>query len=343
MHSPKLNSADAAAFVTNLYRGVLRREPDAPSLTHYVDALLRGSSPAALLQEFVMCEEFRQQTSVPMFCPPGHFYSPIVDPAEAEPHLAAIEAAPLPEQLPGLAISRAEMVTTWNNLLPYLSDIPFPNEQQPGFRFWFDNPAYSWGDASILHAMLRHTRPRRLIEVGSGWSSACTIDTVERYLDNTCELTFIEPYPDLLKSLAGSAIEQFRIIESPLQRVAMEVFEELEAGDILFIDSTHVLRTGSDVCFALFELLPRVQPGVIVHFHDIFWPFEYPRQWVIDENRSWNELYALRAFLYENRDWKVEMFLDYFGRFERSLIEATYPVFLRNTGGALWLRRRQDD
>lgn len=339
MFSPKPDFAETAAFVTNLFRGVLRREPDPSALAHYVDALRGGCSPASVVQELVTCEEFRQKTSVTLFCPPGHFYSPIVDPVEAERHLAAIEAAPAPERLPGIAISRSEMVATWNTLLPYLRTIPFPDEQEPGFRFWFDNPAYSWGDASILHAMLRHSRPRRLIEVGSGWSSACTIDTVERYLGNTVEMTFIEPYPDLLKSLAGNAAERVRIIESPLQRAPLSLFEELEADDILFIDSTHVLRTGSDVCFALFEILPRIRSGVIVHIHDMFWPFEYPRPWVIGENRSWNELYAMRAFLYENQKWKVEMFLDYFARFERPLIEATYPALLKNPGGALWLRR----
>ncbi len=156
---------------------------------------------------------------------------------------------------------------------------------------------------------------------------------------DTCELTFIEPYPNLLKSLAGDAAERVAHHREPTAARTPSLFEKLEAGDILFINSTHVLRTGSDVCFALFEVLPRIQPGVIVHFHDMFWPFEYPRPWVIGENRSWNELYAMRAFLYENNNWKVEIFLDYFARFERPLIEATYPAYLRNTGGALWLRR----
>ena len=94
----------------------------------------------------------------------------------------------------------------------------------------------------------------------------------------------------------------------------MSVFDELNEGDILFIDSTHVLRTGSDVCFELFEVLPRLAPGVLVHFHDIFWPFEYPRAWVVDENRSWNELYAIRAFLMNNSDWHIIFFNHYFAK-----------------------------
>lgn len=191
----------------------------------------------------------------------------------------------------------------------------------------------------MLYAILRHQRPRRVIEIGSGWSSACTLDTVEQYLQGNCELTFIDPHPELLFGLIGGAATQIRILKSPVQKVPLSIFNELRAGDILFIDSTHVLRTGGDVCFELFEILPRLAVGVLVHFHDMFWPFEYPRSWVIDENRSWNELYAVRAFLSYNAEWQIIMFNDYLAKLERPLIEKTYPEFMRNSGGALWLRR----
>jgi len=94
------------------------------------------------------------------------------------------------------------------------------------------------------------------------------------------------------------------------------------------------------VCFELFEILPRLSSGVLVHFHDMFWPFEYPRTWVVDENRSWNELYGVRALLTDNDAWRVLLFNDYLARLERPMIESTYPQFLRNSGGALWLMRR---
>ena len=113
----------------------------------------------------------------------------------------------------------------------------------------------------------------------------------------------------------------------------------LEKATYCSVDSTHVLRTGSDVCFELFEILPRLAPGALVHFHDMFWPFEYPRSWAVDENRSWNELYAVRAFLTNNEQWEVVFFNDYFAKLETKRIEDTYPNFLRNSGGALWLRR----
>jgi Methyltransferase domain len=153
-------------------------------------------------------------------------------------------------------------------------------------------------------------------------------------------LTFIEPYPKLLHELLGETTAQVRILEARVQDVPLEIFDDLAAGDVLFIDSTHILRTGSDVCHELFEILPRLAPGVLVHIHDMFWPFEYPRTWVVEENRSWNELQAVRAFLTGNADWEVIWFSDYMTQLERPLLETTCPRVLRNSGGALWLRRR---
>ena len=187
---------------------------------------------------------------------------------------------------------------------------------------------------------IRRYAPRKLIEIGSGWSSICSIDTIERY-GISSGVICIDPYPELLKQLLGKTKLQLQleVVGVPVQMAPLSVFEALGKDDILFIDLTHVLRTGSDVCFELFEILPRLAPGVLVHFHDMFWPFEYPRSWAVEENRSWNELYAVRAFLTDNEQWEVVFFNDYFAKLERKLIEDTYPNFLRNSGGALWLRR----
>jgi hypothetical protein len=275
----------------------------------------------------------------PLYVPPGHFFSPIADPVEADRHIAGLEAKPIPFSLSGIRIDREKMTQNWNTLLPFLDNIPFSQLIEPGFRYAFENPSYSWGDGSILYAMLRSHQPRRVIEVGSGWSSACSLDTADRYFQNECEFTFVDPYPQLLKSLMGPLTKNVRVIEMPIQQVSLSAFEALEAGDVLFLDSTHVLRTGSDVCFELFEVLPRLASGVLVHFHDMFWPFEYPRLWAVNENRSWNELYAVRALLTNNDDWEIIFFNDYFAKTERQLIASSYPAFLRNSGGALWLQR----
>ena len=114
---------EAQRFVSALYRGVLRREPDEHGSTHYVNAIMAGRSHASIIEEFIGCEEFRNQTAVKLFAPPGHFYSPIVDPIEADRHLASKEVDPVPEGLPGIALDRADMIRAWRALLPFLASI----------------------------------------------------------------------------------------------------------------------------------------------------------------------------------------------------------------------------
>ena len=278
------------------------------------------------------------RNNVRMFVTPGHFYSPIANPAECDRHIAKIDAAGVSDDLPGISLTRTDMIETWHALLPFLKSNPFTATRVAKYRYAFDNPFYSWGDGSVLHAMLRRYRPKRIIEIGCGWSSACMLDTIEHYLDGNCSITFIDPYPATLRYLMGTSTAQ--ILEKSVQDVAVEIFSALAAGDVLFIDSSHVLRTGSDVCFELFEILPRLSAGVLVHFHDMFWPFEYPRAWAVHENRSWNELYAVRAFLTDNTRWRILFFNDYLAKLERSLVETTFPDFLRNSGGSLWIQRQ---
>jgi Methyltransferase domain/Domain of unknown function (DUF4214) len=330
---------EAQRFVHALYRGMLRREPDPAAAEYYVDAILHGQGHAAVAEAFLNCEEFKTNNSVKLFVPPGHFYSPITDPIEIERYLKSKYSGLVPDHLPGISLDRAEMICTWKNLLPFLETIPFSGPKVAQFRYHFENPAYSWGDGSILHAMLRLYRPKRLIEIGSGWSSACIVDTIENYLESACDVTFVDPFPELLRAVIGDSKLNFRVLEIPIQQVPQAVFDILDSGDMLFVDSTHVLRTGSDVCFELFDILPRLARGVLVHFHDIFWPFEYPRQWLIEENRSWNEIYAVRAFLSHNDAWRITFFNDYMAKCEAHMIESTYPQFMLNSGGALWLQR----
>lgn len=275
----------------------------------------------------------------PLFIEPGHYYSPVVDPAAAAAALDSLARGPAPRTLPDVYIDRAAMIRLWRGLLPDLRDAPFPRRKSEGFAFYFDNPAYSWGDALMYYAFLRRWRPRRVIEVGAGYSSALLLDTLARDWPDGCEVTFVDPHPQVIRELFGSALDESRLIASSVQDCPVEVFTALEAGDFLFIDSTHVLKTGSDVCHELFRILPALAPGVIVHFHDMFWPFEYPRAWVVDDNRSWNELYAIRAFLNGNAGYEVLMFNDYLAKTERPLVAETCPRFLWNPGGALWLRK----
>src|SRR5262249_53737535 len=148
-----------------------------------------------------------------------------------------------------------------------------------------------------------------------------------------------EPYPQRLRELMQeSDRERVEILELKVQDVPLTFFDRLQAGDFLFIDSTHVVKVGGDVNYLYFEVLPRLRPGVHVHIHDIFFPFEYPRVWV-EEGRIWSEAYLLRAFLLHNEAFEVQFFNTFLERRHRALFERHFPLFLRNPGGSIWLRR----
>lgn len=327
------------AFITLLYQSLLHRAPEAGAVAGWVEAIQSGTSLAEITTVFLTCEEFQrlQTAQHRLFVPPGHFYSPVVD---AHAVISMFDRNTACRSVPGIHLAESEQVEKWHALLPYLKSVPFSDAQKDGFRYRFDNPTFGIGDASIYCAMLQLHRPRKLVEVGSGFSSACALDTIEHCLDHHVDVTLIEPYPELLNSLMTDADRQrTTVISQGVQDVNLDVFSALEDGDFLFIDSTHVLKTGSDVHCELFEVLPALKPGVIIHIHDIFWPFEYPRAWVVDENRSWNELYALRAFLTNNANYHIEFFNDYFAQNFRPTIAQDCPSLLGNPGGSLWLRK----
>lgn len=271
--------------------------------------------------------------------PPGHFYSPIVDPAELATHRAVVFDRQAP--LPGIDLRRTEQLAMVDRLARHYRDLPFQEHRTAGLRYHYENGAFGHGDAIILGCMLAELRPARVLEFGSGHSSCATLDVAERLLGGNLDCTFVDPFPQLLRSLSGRLDpDRHRIVESRAQDVDLALVDALAPGDFLFIDSTHVSKAGSDVNFHLFTVLPRLSPGVYVHFHDIFYPFEYPEAWFFEENRSWNELYLLRAFLMDNPGYEIVVFNNYLGREHAALMAAKMPLFMRNAGGSLWLRKR---
>jgi len=271
------------------------------------------------------------------FAGPGHFYSPIprLDDVLADADRLFVR----PDAIPGIDtnddVQRRHIV----EIADLLSGEDLPVMPTPEWRYYAHNFAFGIGDAMILHGMLRRCRPTRIVEIGSGYSSALMLDTIERHLPST-QVTFVEPYSDLLRSLLREGDEQrCTIIEARAQDVDAALVRDLGPGDLLFIDSTHVVRTGSDVCRIVLDLLPQVRPGVIVHIHDMFWPFELPRGWV-EEGRQWAECYLVRAMLMDNPTWEILLYNDYVGVRETELLQQVLPRFLGNPGGSLWLRRR---
>ena len=276
--------------------------------------------------------------SKPAF-PPGHFYSPVVDPGEVD---AARVWPPRPEIL-GIDFNDAAHLRVLEHDFPrFHSEYDYPDggSETPALETFFtNNSQFSWLDSRALFVLLRASPPGRIIEVGSGFSSLLMADINRRWLGGAVELCCIEPYPRpfLHNRIPGLT----RLVESRVQEVPLAEFARLQAGDVLFIDSSHVAKTGSDVNFLFFEVLPRLAAGVRVHLHDIFLPHDYPQDWVLRENRSWNEQYLLRALLMHTDAFEVLFGCSYaFWRFPTQVAAAlAHPDGAAYGGGSFWMRR----
>jgi len=268
------------------------------------------------------------------FAPTGHFYS-------AVPSAETRSLFQFPNQnittLPGLDLNAEEQVRLLHQFKEFYREDVFSDHQREGFRYYFINDFYSYSDAIVLQSMIRCFKPKRYIEVGSGYSSACVLDTLES-TDGDCNCTFIEPYPGVLNGLLSGSEKNVEVLESGVQSVDLSLFKDLQGNDMLFIDSTHVSKLGSDVNYLIHQVLPILNPGVLVHFHDIIWPFEYPKDW-FEEGRAWNETYMLRAFLQFNSAFKIIFFCTYLHVHEREWIKENMPKMCLNPGGNIWLRK----
>lgn len=266
----------------------------------------------------------------------GHYHSPI--PSE-EDVLEYVKMRKFNSELMGIELNEQNQNELLNDFIRFYKDLPFPEKQSLGRRYYYDNSWYSYSDAIFLYGFLRKYMPMRIIEVGSGFSSAVMLDTIDSCYPQRPEITFIEPHPDRLMNLFGADDkQQVRLIEKRIQDVPSEIFLALESGDLLFIDSSHVVKCGSDLHILMFEILPRLQPGVFVHFHDVFYPFDYPIDW-LKAGRYWNENYFLRAFLTNNSEWNIVFFNTYVHYKFRDQIKEKMPLCIKNQGGSLYIQR----
>lgn len=271
-----------------------------------------------------------------MFVEPGHFYSPITDPNEIIKNDQIIFKNK--RELTGIDLNKTQQFEYLESFKNYYKLLFFTDLPIEGNRYYYNNSFYSYSDVIFLFSMIMHCKPKKIIEIGSGFSSAAMLDVNEKYYNNSIDITFIEPYPDNLKKIAKPG-DKFTLIEKKVQEVDVNIFKSLQENDILFIDSTHIAKTNSDVLFEIFEILPLLNKGVKIHFHDIFYPFEYPRNWVVDESRSWNEVYFLRSFLMYNNSFKILALNTYLEDAHKHWFEENMPLCLKNLGGSCWLEK----
>jgi hypothetical protein len=274
-----------------------------------------------------------------LFVMPGHFYSPLPDLDDLELRRDAI-FRPGRVPLPGVDLNEDEQLALLDELAPLAAGVDLPEYPTAGWRYHWRNDGFGDADGIALASVLRLWRPSRYVEIGSGWTSALALDINDRFLGGAMKTTFIDPYPErLLSGLRPEDHDRAEIRVEPVQSIDLAVFDVLAPGDVLFIDSTHVARTGGDVVHDVFEILPRLASGVRVHFHDVFYPFEYPRDWVF-EGRAWNELYLLRALLSYSTRYRVALWPSMLATLHPDRLSAALPMAMPYGGGSLWLEVR---
>jgi predicted O-methyltransferase YrrM len=218
------------------------------------------------------------------------------------------------------------------------TDLKLNKLQTSGARYYYDNATFRLSDGIILASFLRHFNPNNIIEVGSGFSSALMLDLLDTGLQSS--LLFIEPYPDTLNRLMrDSDKNQCRVLIEKVQDVSLDEFKILGTNDILFIDTSHVMKIGSDLSRLFYSVLPQLKAGVIVHIHDVFWPFEYPEN-MIREGRVWNEIYFVRSFLQFNEQFEILYFSSFMESQYPDTLTECLPNYSEFSGASLWLRRK---
>ena len=221
---------------------------------------------------------------------PIHYYEPL-------PDFRSITTEQITRRrtYPGIDFNWNEQLTLVNELAAYSNELR-------ELKFDFDNAFFNGFDAAVYYSLIRHLQPQRIVEIGGGYSTQIADRALAR--NGTGKLTCIEPYPE--ERLNGAKLD-IELITKRVEEIDIDFFSSLDANDILFIDSSHTVKFGSDVCFEFLEVLPTLKPGVWIHVHDIFFPHDYPEEWLIERRQAWNEQYLLEAFLSFNSRFSVQL------------------------------------
>ncbi len=286
------------------------------------------------------------------FVPPGHYYSPLNDLTSLKKNEASVFSVDAP--IKDIDLRKQQQFELLQQLLPYYKKSSFPEERSTDYRYYFNNIFYSYSDGIFLFCLLNHWKPKRIIEIGSGFSSALMLDTNQHCFNNSMQLTFIEPFPEERLNNLIRPEDSAYTIKDFIQQVDLSLFTKLEAGDVLFVDSSHVSKFNSDLNHIIFQILPTLKAGVYIHFHDIFYPFEYPKEWILS-GRAWNEAYILRAFLMNNTDYEIVLFPSMLEQFHEEWMQQNMPLtlklhekwpgeenfsyYLPNKGQSLWIKK----
>jgi predicted O-methyltransferase YrrM len=248
----------------------------------------------------------------------------------------------VPRETIGINWRNASQLALCRDVFSRQTHFAFPDDAtEDATDYFVNNGQYPPLDAWVLEGIIRHSKPHRMIEVGCGFSTLLSARVNREYFDSRVSLTCIEPFPRpflLEGTIAG--IGEVRV--EKIQDAPLALFEALKRDDILFIDTSHTVKTGGDVTWIFHEILPRLAPGVMVHIHDFFLPGEYPESWVL-EGWGWNEAYLVRSFLTFNDVFEIIWGTVYMLTNHREEVLKAFPDFQRYLamgGASLWLRRQ---
>lgn len=270
---------------------------------------------------------------------PIHYYEPLPDfRAISEARVRARREPPeIDFDLPAQVALLERLGRAYRSEIRALADDPSPS------AFNFENEYFSGIDAAVYYALIRDLAPARVVEVGSGYSTRIAHLALERNRagGRGGELTCIEPYPQ--PRLTDAAIAM-RLIQRPVEDIELAEFRSLKAGDILFIDSSHAVKFGGDVCREVLDILPRLNAGVWIHVHDIFFPHDYPAEWLIDRRLAFTEQYLIEAFLSGHSRFSVRLATHWLCLDHPAAADALCPPQLRppgalGSGQSLWIQK----
>lgn len=337
-----MDIADRDAFMQEVYRLVLGRDMNvnAPEYGYWAGQITQGMTPADFIQAVSRSKEAIAKRGAKTFFPPGHASSSVVDPATVGPYVQRQRSLGA-DCLNGIQVSISDMRRLARGWRSLAGDVVVRAEADPSARFSLDRSTqFPFGDAWALKTVIKTMRPKRIIEVGAGAITGCILDTLDEFSLTSCQLTSIgSPAAELAKHLRDGDAERMTVITDPVQDVPLQRFSELQAGDILFLDTTHVLKTGSDLHHILFHVLPALSNGVWIQFHDCMYPFEYPDFWIKNRNYSWNEIYAIRAFLTNNTRFRVRYWMSMIHALHPEDLEETHPDLRASPGSGIWLEK----
>jgi len=279
------------------------------------------------------------------FVPPGHFYSPIPSAADCETAFRVLNPNPA-----GIDLREEAQLRLVEQMSTYYGSIPdFTYHECDRHRYSYDNYYYSYSDATILACFLQKLRPRRFVDIGGGYTSLLVLDLNDTVFSaDPIEIDVVEPYPNLLRGMLRQH-DRITIVPEKVQSVDLSFFGKLERDDVLFLDTTHVSKLGSEVNYLAFNVLPALKPGVVLHIHEMFFPFEYPREFFA-QRKCWNEIYCWRAFLTNNLEYQIELFNSYLEQNPRARMRERFPRYfeqgnpelaVQTRGSSLWLRKAE--